>query len=230
MAYQSLTDQAVEAPRLLQRIAQQVALGHGSSAHGVVGGHHRPGAGLVDRPFERGHVQLTEGPLVELDAEGVAFRLGVVADVVLRAAADAVRLEAAHEGRRDPAGQQRILGELLEVAPAERGAMQVDRRAEQDVDALRPGLAGQQRADFADQLFIPARGQGGRAGKAGRRLVVPDEPPFTPAGPSETMIWRRPAWGAAYVVQKSTPVSRRTFVARSSRTMAFSTAASTMAS
>ena len=72
-----------------------------------------------------------------------------------------------------------------------------------------------------------------RAVGLGRLVVVsscPIDPPFTPAGPSDTTTGLRPISGMACVFQKSTPVSKRTLVSRSSRAMALATAASTTTS
>ena len=60
---------------------------------------------------------------------GEAVGLGVVGDEVLDGGADAAVLDAAHIAGADRAGQVRVLAVRLEVAAAQRGAVQVDGRA-----------------------------------------------------------------------------------------------------
>src|SRR5450759_67196 len=134
----------------------------------------RQGLGLANGPLERGHVQLAQRPLGHVYVEVLTIRLGVVANVVLRTTAHAPRLQAADVGTGDPSGQERVLRELLEVAPADRGALQVDRWAEHHVDALATRLAGKQLADLTDELLVPAGRQGRGGRQAGRGFVMPD--------------------------------------------------------
>ena len=71
-------------------------------------------------------------------------------------------LQAPHVGNADPGGEQRVLGEALEVPAAERGPVQVHRGSEQHVHPLAPRLVGEQPADRLDALAIPGGGQRGR--------------------------------------------------------------------
>jgi hypothetical protein len=57
-------------------------------------------------------------------------------------------LHAAHVGGGEFAGQQRVLGEVLEVAAAQRGPLDVDAGAEQDRDVRRAGLGAECLADL----------------------------------------------------------------------------------
>ena len=98
--------------------------------------------------------------------------LGVVGDEVLHGGADAAGLHPAHVGDADPRAQQRVLAEALEVAAAERRAVQVDGRREQHVDALAPALRGQQAAEVRDELLVPGRGERRRRRHVRRRLAL----------------------------------------------------------
>ena len=165
-------DDAVEAPLVLEHVAQQRALGHRRAVDAVVGGHDGPGARVGDDRLERRQVQLAQRALVDAGVEREALGLGVVGDEVLDRRADALGLQAAHVGGADARGEQRVLAEALEVPAAERRAVQVDRRRQQDVDALAPALGGQQAPEALDPPFVPRRRQGGRRRDVGRGLAL----------------------------------------------------------
>ncbi|CAH0226447.1 hypothetical protein SRABI128_02328 [Microbacterium sp. Bi128] len=147
-------DDAVEAPLRVQRGLEQLVLGHRHAVDRVVRAHDRPRAGL-DRALERRQVQLAQRALVHVDVDGEAVGLGVVGDVVLRRRRDAVVLEAADVGGRELGRELRVLAEALEMASAERGAVQVDRGAEHHVDPLPPRFGGRGRAVPVGQFDVP---------------------------------------------------------------------------
>ena len=76
------------------------------------------------------------------------------------------------EGRRQLTGQIRVLREVLEVAAAQRRALHVDARPEDDVDVQRDGLLGQRLAHRAQQVGVPGRGQTRRRREARRRQAL----------------------------------------------------------
>ena len=106
---------------------------------------------------------------------------------------DALGLQPADVGRADRAGQPRVLGEALEVAAAERRAVQVDGRGEQHVDALAAALERQQPAQPLDQRrrprSRPAPSATARWPTASRSS---HSSPRTPAGPSDMTIRAQP--------------------------------------
>ena len=155
-------DQAVVAPLVVQDGAQQRAFRHRRPVDPVVGGHHRPGAGLAHDGLERRQVELAQRPLVDADVHRHPLGLRVVAHEVLDRGADPLALQAAHVGDPDPRGEQRVLGEALEVPAAVRGPVQVHRGGEQHVHALAPRLGGQQPADRPHPVAVPGGGQRGR--------------------------------------------------------------------
>ena len=159
-------DQAVEAPLVVQDLAQQRALGHRRPVDPVVGGHHRPDARFTHDGLERRQVELAQRPLVDPDVDRHPLGLRVVGDEVLDASRDAGPLKPPHVGDPDPRGEQRILGKALEVPAAVRAPVQVHRRGEQHVDALAPGLVRQQRADALDPVAVP----GGRQRRRRRHV------------------------------------------------------------
>ncbi len=148
---------AVEAPLALERLGEQRALRHRRAVDAVVGGHERPGRGEAPDVLERREVELAQRALVDLRVDGHPVGLGLVGDVVLDGRGDTARLHAAHVRRADPAAQERVLGEVLEVAAAERAAVEVHARREEDVDVLAAGLGGEQAAQALDEPLVPAR-------------------------------------------------------------------------
>ena len=83
-------------------------------------------------------------------------------------------LHPAHRGRRDLAGQQRILGIILKVSPAEGIAVDVHAGAEMDVDAVMRHLLAQLFVQRLHKLCIPGAGQGRPDGHEGRKLLEPE--------------------------------------------------------
>ena len=152
-------DQAVVAPLVVQDGAQQRAFRHRRPVDPVVGGHHRPGTRLAHDGLERRQVELAQRPLVDPDVHGHPLGLRVVADEVLDGGTHPLALQAAHVGDPDPRGEQRVLGEALEVPAAVRGPVQVHRGGEQHVHALAARLGGQQPADRRYPVAVPGGGQ-----------------------------------------------------------------------
>ncbi len=140
-------------------------LGHRRAVDRVVGGHDAPRVGVGDDELEGRQVELAQGALAHHVVHREAVGLGVVGDEVLDGGADAAGLDAAHVPGADPAGEVRVLAVRLEVAAAERRAVQVDRGGEQHVDALAAGLLGEEGAGAAGQLGVPGGGQRGRGGE-----------------------------------------------------------------
>jgi hypothetical protein len=93
---------------------------------------------------------------------------------VLERGTDALALDAVDHRRPENAGEQRVLGEVLEVAPAQRGTLDVDAGTEHDGHALRPGFAAERRTDASHQPRIPGRPQGRGGRKARRRYAARD--------------------------------------------------------
>ncbi|GAA2873912.1 hypothetical protein GCM10010517_34490 [Streptosporangium fragile] len=144
-------------------------LGHGHAVDLVVRGHDAPYAG-GHGDLEGGEVKLPQGAFGDPVVDGEAVGFGVVGDEVLHHGGDAVLLHARDVLRRDRAGQQRVLGVGLEVPAAERAAVQVDGRREQDVHTLAACLLAEQAAGAAGEVGVPGRGERGRAGQGDRRV------------------------------------------------------------
>ena len=122
----------LEAPLVAQHLGEQpVVLRGGDAVDPVVRAHHGPRLLAPHDPLEGGKVDLAQRALVDLGAHRHPVGLLVVRGEVLEGRADPGRLQAAHPRGAELAGQQRVLGEVLEVATAQRRALDVDARAEQ---------------------------------------------------------------------------------------------------
>src|SRR5205807_5865383 len=96
--------------------------------HLVLGAHHRAAVALPDRRLVPGKVDLVQRPLVDQLVDGGAIGLLVVRGVVLDRRDGALRLDAAHVGGGDPAGEERVFAVRLEGAAVDRYPGQVDVR------------------------------------------------------------------------------------------------------
>jgi hypothetical protein len=166
---------AVPAPLVAQDLGQQqLALGGEGAVDLVVGAHHGLRLALADGDLEAPQVDLAQRPLAHPGIDRHPTVLLVVDREVLEGGADALALDAAHEGAGDPAGEQRVLAVVLEVAPAQRMALHVEPRAEQQGHVLRPRLGADRRPDPLDQLRVPGGGHGRGRREAGRGLAGAD--------------------------------------------------------
>ena len=176
-------DRAVEAPLLAQDLREQMPVLVGVlTVDAVVGGHDHAGAGLSHHDLERGEVDLAQRALVEHRVARHAAQLLAVDREVLGAGGHSLRLDATHVAGGERACEVRILREVLEVAPAQWRALDVEARTQQHVHALRGGLGAQCPAHLLGQRGIPAVGDGRGRGKAGGRLGGSDSQVVARAG------------------------------------------------
>ena len=162
-----------EAPFVLEDASEQRAVfGHRDAVDLVVARHHQVHVRLAHAGLEWGQVQLVQHVLGDPRVVGPALRLGVVAHVVLDRRGRPGLVQAADERDGQPGDQHRVLAERLEAPPAERRAHDVDRRGQQDVDALAPGLGAERGGERLDQGGIPGGAEGRRAGQARRRVAL----------------------------------------------------------
>ncbi len=153
-------DEAVEAPLAAQDVGEEsLVLGAVLTAEPVVGAHDPPCTAFGHGPLERPEVDLAEGTVVDLDVDRHAVHLGVVAGEVLHRDGHVLRLHPPDVGRGEHAGQFGILAVALERPPADRRAVDVDGRSEQDVGALALRLRAEQLADPLQQVRVPRRPQ-----------------------------------------------------------------------
>src|SRR5690606_19486752 len=154
-----------EQPRILRRV---------DAVDPVVRAHDRPGLRLLDDPLEPAQVDLAQGARVDVGAHPHPIVLLVVRGEVLERRAHALRLDAAHERGAQHPRDDGVFGPVLEIAAAQRGALDVDAGSEQHADLLDRGLDAEGAADPLDQLGIPRRAEPRRRREAGRRDALAD--------------------------------------------------------
>ena len=129
-------DPALEAPLGLQDVVEEMGVLAGVDAVDlVVGAHHAADAGLFHGDLEGQQVDLAQRPFIDAHVDPVAIGLLGVGHEVLDGRNDALRLDSAHLRRHHAAGQDRILAEVLEVAPVPGVPFDVGAAGEQHVEA-----------------------------------------------------------------------------------------------
>ena len=164
-------DDALVSPLVAQQLGEQPVILAGVHAVDlVVGAHHGPRPRPRDHPVEGAQVHLTQGSLVDVCADPQPVGLLVVDREVLDRRADVPALQSVHPLGRQHAGQQRVLGEVLEVPAAQGAALEVDARAEQYRDAHGAALIAEGLPHPAQQSRVPGGGAGHGGREAGGRL------------------------------------------------------------
>ena len=162
-------DDVLVSPFVAENVAHevQVLVDVGAVYH-IIRGHYRPRLAFFYRDLERGQVQLAHGAFVHYRIDDHAALFLVVESEMLHAAGYAVGLYSAYVSRRHLAGEQRIFGEIFEVAAAAGVALEVGAGAEQDVDFLVHSFFAQHLAHFLAQFVVPAVSHGRRSGETRR--------------------------------------------------------------
>ena len=211
-------EQAVPAPLPLDdAVVDGVLLGGRHAVDVVVRRHDRPGVGVLDGDLEGQQVELAQRRLVDDAVDRVPLRLGLVGDEVLEAGADPVALQAVHVRRREPSREEWIFRVRLEESAPERRSVQVDGRAEDDVDALPLGLFGEHLADLASQVLVPGGGDEGGVGQQRHRATADELQTAHPGRPVGEGHWPSPIDSSSWRVNIVAPVSSRTLLSRSRR-------------
>ncbi len=91
---------------------------------------------------------------------------------MLKRCADALALNPLDEADGQRAGQKWILGKVFEIAAAQRRALHVDPRPQDDVDAQANRLLGQGFAHLAQQVDVPTGGRAGGGRETGGRQAL----------------------------------------------------------
>ena len=122
--------QTLELPLLAQyRRQQQSVVGAVGAVDEVVGSHDSPRTGVGDHVLEPGQVELAQSPVVHDSVDDEPMALLVVHREVLHAGTDPAVLDAANHGGRQPATDQWVLGQVLEVASTQWVTLDVEPRA-----------------------------------------------------------------------------------------------------
>lgn len=169
-------DDPVEAPLVLEHAGEQPAVlqprcREHPVVHPRVRPHDRPHACGDHRP-ERHEVHLAQRALVDPRHVPGPVRLGVVGGEVLHAHPHPTLLRRRDQRHRQRRGQQRVLGEALEVPTGHRGALEVHLGREHHVHPVPARLGGEHRPDPCRQAGVPGRGRRARRRERGRRLTT----------------------------------------------------------
>ena len=145
----------LETPLVTKNRRQQVMLLLGIfPVEFVVRRHDRPRIGLLDHDLETLQHHLTQGARIDDGVVLVAVGLLVVRREMLGTHANPIALDTVDIRRSNLAGQERILGKILEIPAAERVAVQVHTRSKQHVGAILLNLLSHRLGHFLDQRGI----------------------------------------------------------------------------
>ena len=168
-------DHAVEAPLYAQDVGQQVLVLVGvGTVHEVVGAHDHARPRVSAHDLKTGQVDFAHRTLVHNRVRRHASQLLGVNREVLGAGCGTRGLDSVDEARGHASGEDRVLGEVLEVTSTQGRALDVEAGAEQDVDAEAARLHTQRLTHLACKLRIPRGGDSGGRRKASRLLGLSD--------------------------------------------------------
>ena len=166
-------DKSLEAPLILKNFRQQLVMLRAVDAvNPVIATHHGPGLRLLDGGLEGRQVNLTQGALVHLRADGHALVFLIIGRVVFERCADPLALHPVDEAGRQLPGQVGILREVLKVAAAGRRPLHVGAWTQHHVHVQGDSLLGQRLAQLAEQIRVPRRRRARCSREAGRRQSV----------------------------------------------------------
>ena len=159
---------AVEAPLVTQDGGEELVVLLGVDAVDfVVRAHDGPGVGLADGDLEALQVELAEDAGADAGVVAHTVDLLVVGGEMLDGYAHAVALDAAHVGCGHLAGEEGILGEVLEVTAAEGVAVQVLAGSQEHVGAVFLHLLAHGGGELLYEFGVPGRCQHGSHREAG---------------------------------------------------------------
>ena len=145
-----------------------------SAVDQVVGAHDRLWVGLTHHDLEGGEVVFAKGSLVKHRVGRLTTCLLAVCGKVLGAGGNALGLDASHVRRGHLARKVGVLGEVLEVASAERRALHAEARPQKGAHTLGGGLLAKRLADLLAKRLVPGVGHRDRRREAGGRLGARD--------------------------------------------------------
>ena len=166
---------AVKAPLFAENIGEEpLVLRTERAIDGVVGAHEGRGLCGFHDALKCFEVDLAGGALIAdaVAPEAVVFR--IVEGKVLDGNAHALALNALDFADAHLGSKQGIFGIVFEVPPAQRVALDVDARTEDDIDAVVHALFGDALPHLSGVFGIPARGDGRRRREGCCRLAHRD--------------------------------------------------------
>ena len=166
---------AVEAPLIAQDAGEQFAVvGAEDAVDRVVGAHHGGRSRIADDALELAQIDLAQRPFIDDAVADEPVVLVRVRGEVLDRRGDAVRLDGGDERRTEGARNERVLGEVLEVAAAQRVALDVHAGREDHVNLEIDRLARDRLAHAGGIGGLPRARERDCRGEGRRRHVVGD--------------------------------------------------------
>ena len=143
------------------------------SAYFVIRSHDGPRAPLFDGGLESRQIYLVEGAVAEVDVDVVAPLFLVIQGEVLHAGCHSVLLHAPYVGHAQGGSEVGVFAHVLEVAPAQRRAVDVYARPEEYVFFAVAGFLADGLPVAGGEAGVPRGGQAGERGKGRAAVVVP---------------------------------------------------------
>ncbi len=166
-------DNALVAPFVAEDACQELVILLGVQAVKlVVGAHDRPGTAFLHGNLEVLEVNFPEGAAAHQGVVLCPVGLLVVGRKVFGRCAHAVTLDAPDIGGGHLPAQQRVFREVLEVAAAQRVAMDVHAGSQQHVHTVFQRFIAQYGGGFLHQFRVPGTGHERPHGKTGGHMVL----------------------------------------------------------
>ena len=166
-------DESLEAPLVTKDGGEEVfALGGVGAVEFVVGTHDGPGSGFLDGDFEPLQVNFALGAGADDGVVGGAVGLLVVEGEVLHGGAYVVALDAAHIGGGCLSGHYGILGIVLEVAPVQGMAVDVEGGSQVNIGPVLMHFLAHGGAHAFYQFLVPGAGEEGADREVGAVVGV----------------------------------------------------------
>ena len=160
--------------RLEHLIEEPVVFASVASVHLVVGAHHAARAPALDGDLEGEQVRFAHRGRIDSRVEDDPVGFLRIEREVLDRRDDVAALHALDHAARHHAGEQRILGEILEIAAAARVANEICRAAKKDIEALRARFGADCLALKPRKRLVPGRGEGEIGRHRGRGVAGTD--------------------------------------------------------
>ena len=128
----------------------------------VVCTHNGPNLALLHGSLERRQIDLMQSAVAYYDVHLITIFLVIVQTVMLHACRNAIRLQTLYVRHHHRSRQVRVFAHILEVASAERGAIDVDARSENHVLATIEGFFAKTLAVERGEVWVPCGSETGQ--------------------------------------------------------------------
>ncbi len=147
---------AVKAPLAAQDILQKLpVLRRAIPVYNVVGGHNRPRLCLLHNDLKGSQINLPDSALRRPGITVFPVRFLIIKGKMLDCGADTVTLDSAHHRRGELSCKERVLRIILEIASAERAAVNIDGRRKPHGNVVLLDLRAARFPNLCHQLLIP---------------------------------------------------------------------------